>query len=610
MGVGLYNLSQAEITKMAMESKSVIAGKKQQNSDPRMSMNGTIFASKTAPQTPATKTTGDLPTGLVNNQNPTDPANGNEPSTTPSNEGGTPSADEGKAMASSMKSQAKDLQNQTKDVEKDATTAKKISADAKETTKDVQKNQKNLEKNIKTTTLEFTKNQQEINKTSELMTATLTSIQTDQAELATLTAGGDTTVFSLSLAGDEQAGGTQSTGNPDQKRINEIAKRLNGNIELLDTQGKQIYSLQKTSAKSLKNINKLNTQYTKSIKNTQKAVKNEQAQNSKVIQVADKVSQISSAVTTGGQTLELVGQGMIAAGGAMTWAAGAGAALIAAGEVMVQVGTVAQTVGNYGTMASELTKGVAFAAEGNLAGALSSITTAAAAGQSAVKSTKAMGATMSEISASADAAKQSLAAGAEARDAVKKMSTDQLGGMTKKEARKSVQANILNEGNLGTGSVKDIRAGISANSEIVNNADGTLSTTSKLDKAIGNTQNQFAEANNAAKTKMGINNSNIDKLSKKGKRQLNKAVHGNMAQTTGATMQNVVKNNPSYAANAGKFNFKDLAGKMQTMASLFGNSGTENTSYASSSGGSRSADPAVMARLRQIQSSRTHIHAA
>lgn len=82
---------------------------------------------------------------------------------------------------------------------------------------------------------------------------------------------------------------------------------------------------------------------------------------------------------------KMVGAGMIALGTANPMMFGS---LIVPGGTVQKVGITVETVGNYGKMAASVTKTAVYAAQGNIAGALTSAGAAVMSGTSAVKGTK------------------------------------------------------------------------------------------------------------------------------------------------------------------------------------------------------------------------------
>lgn len=243
--------------------------------------------------------------------------------------------------------------------------------------------------------------------------------------------------------GDGTQGG-QST-NPNQDKIDQLQKFIGSKSNLVQNNGKQIYSLQRSSSRTLSRMNRTNANFVKIHKKNTKAIQQNQNETSNVVKFATKLEQWSAIAEQGGKALDLAGQGMVAAGQAIAstaWGAAVGAAMIATGTVMSKVGTVAEMLGQYGQTAANVTKTAAYAAEGNLAGAMTSAAAAIQSGAAAQKSTKGLSNNFKAIDQRATNATNKAAANAAAKQAVKNMDAEQLGGMTKKEMKKSISGEL------------------------------------------------------------------------------------------------------------------------------------------------------------------------
>lgn len=279
--------------------------------------------------------------------------------------------------------------------------------------------------------------------------------------------------------GDGIQGG-QST-NPNQDKIDQLQKFIGSKSNLVQNNGKQIYSLQRSSSRTLARMRKTNANYVKVQKHNAKSIQQNQNETSNVVKTATKIEQISALVSTVGQTVQTAGVGLIALGQAMSGFFGAGAALITVGTVMKKVGYVTKMVGDYGQTAANITKTAAYAAEGNLAGAMTSAASAVQTGAAAVNSTTKLNESFEQINNEAKEATNKLTANAAAKQAVKGMDEKQLGGMTKKEMKQSIsgklQEQMANKENpLNTKDlIKDIKDGnIKKNSTVTNIKDEAM----------------------------------------------------------------------------------------------------------------------------------------
>lgn len=350
------------------------------------------------------------------------------------------SASQGRAMASQIDQQKSDVENQTRQTEENTQVANKYSKDAAKDQKNIVKDQKTLQKQQKAATKDIQRNQSEITKLTDSLNSEDLEVQNLQSELERLTAGDNTGVgaksaFSLSLAGTQENEQAQQD-DPNAQRIAELQGQLSAKTSSMQKTGARIGKLQTQTNKQIKTMHKVSTKFISNINRTQASLETNQKASDKILNIANKVEEISTLVATGGTALKYAGKGLMALGASMSWAAGAGAALIAAGKVMNISGTVAEIAGQYGQAAAGITKTACYAAQGNLAGALMSAGSAVMAGTSAVKGTKELGNTFKQISEQATQATQKLAAGVTARETVKNMTEEQLGGLSRKQARK------------------------------------------------------------------------------------------------------------------------------------------------------------------------------
>lgn len=357
------------------------------------------------------------------------------------------SASKGRAMASEMSKQKDNVEANTRTTEKNTQTANKYSKDAAKDQKTLTKQQKTLDKENKTATKTIQQNQAQISTLTDSLNEEDMEVSALQEELTRLTAGDNTGVgvnsaFSLSLAGTEEHDKAQQD-DPNAQRITELQGQIATKTDSMKTTSVKVGKLQTSTNKQIKTMHKVSIKYMAKVQNTEKSLESNQKASDKILNVANKVEEISTMVAQGGTALKYAGVGLVALGSMMTWAAGAGAALIAAGKVMQKVGTVAEIVGQYGQLAAGVTKTACYAAQGNLAGALTSAGGAVMAGATAIKGTKELGATFQKINEQATQATQKLAAGVAARETMKDMTKEELGNMSKKQAKKLAKEGAL-----------------------------------------------------------------------------------------------------------------------------------------------------------------------
>ena len=273
-------------------------------------------------------------------------------------------------------------------------------------------------------------------------------------------------------------------------RVGELQQIIGAKVGLMQANGKTIYSLRRNQSRHLSRMSRTQNQYIKQQNRTEKNIQAQQKETNGVIDFAQEVEKWSAIATAGGQALSMVGKLLVAAG--MAAGFGFGAALISVGTFMQKFGTVVELVGQYGQTAANLTKTAAYAAEGNLLGAMTSTAAAIASGTAAMKGTKNLKNTFGEINNQAEAATQKIAAKAAAKEAVESMSEEELGGMSKKQARKFVTADLQKQMQDGTINVKDL--GYKGIKEQIDNSNVTEEALVKAKTAYTNAQNT-AQAN-------------------------------------------------------------------------------------------------------------------
>ena len=472
-------------------------------------------------------------------------------------------AADGKAAAASAESSADEVESLTKDTQNDQKTVEKFDSDAQKLDKKIEKDDKKFQTQLKKQENDLKKDNQKLQKLVKETEEAQTEVENAQNELDSLLGSA-----SFSINRDPNSG---ETSNPNQDRINELQTIIGSKVTLLQSNGQQIYSLQRSSSRTITKMTKTNANYVKVNQQNSKAITQNQSKTDKVIETATSIEQISALVSQTGQAVNYAGKGLVALGSAMSWAAGAGAALIATGNVMQKVGTVVEMVGNYGQMAANVTKTAAYAADGNLAGALTSAASAIQTGAAAVNTTTNLNKTFKEIDKQATQATQKLAANTAARETVKDMSTEELGGMSKKQARKATAAKLqaqMADGTISTdakwakGQLNDLTEQITSVPK-----DGT----SIAQQALNSSKTQFADAVTSAggSIKDGV----VSGLDKKAKNEINNKVKTGFTNTATDTVK-----------SSKKFDWGKLANGLQSTAAKLGSQNTQQTPTTTSKG--------------------------
>uniref|UniRef100_UPI00402742F0 hypothetical protein n=1 Tax=Candidatus Stercorousia sp. TaxID=3048886 RepID=UPI00402742F0 len=468
-------------------------------------------------------------------------------------------AADGKAAAASAESSADEVESLTKDTQNDQKTVEKYDSDAQKLDKQIEKDDKKFQTQLKKQENDLKKDTQKLEKLVKESEEAQTEVDNAQNELDSLLGSA-----SFSINRDPNSG---EATNPNQDRINELQTIIGANATLLQSNGQQIYSLQRSSSRTITKMTKTNANYVKVNQQNSKAITQNQSKTDKVIETATSIEQISALVSQTGQAVNYAGKGLVALGATMSsnpFTAAVGAALISTGNVMQKVGTVVEMVGNYGQMAANVTKTAAYAADGNLAGALTSAASAIQTGAAAVNTTTNLNKTFKEIDKQATQATQKLAANTAARETVKDMSTEELGGMSKKQARKATAAKLqaqMADGTISTdakwakGQLNDLTEQITSVPK-----DGT----SIAQQALNSSKTQFADAVTSAggSIKDGV----VSGLDKKAKKEINNKVKTGFTNTATDTVK-----------SSKKFDWGKLANGLQATAAKLGSQNTQQT---------------------------------
>lgn len=574
MGVSnVNNLNKIDLTKLVLAQKSRQA---KSNQPAYMQMTGSIFNAPEVKQQQETTNLNTLNTkkSLSELTKKTSTSN----STTNKTEG---KDKEENVDQGSVKSQGNQAKKGTTQTEKDSREVKTINSESKKLNKDIKQEDKKFQAQLKQQQAAFQKDSAKLEKLSQETEETQTEIDNAQNELDSLLGS---STFTISR-GDGTQGG-QST-NPNQDKIDQLQKFIGSKSNLVQNNGKQIYSLQRSSSRTLSRMNRTNANFVKIHKKNTKAIQQNQNETSGIIKTATKVEQWSAIAEQGGKALDLVGQGLVTAGQALASSgnpvtAAVGTAMIATGTVMSKVGTVAEMLGQYGQTAANITKTAAYAAEGNLAGAMTSAAAAIQSGAAAQKSTKGLGDNFKAIDQRATDATNKAAANAAAKQAVKNMDAEQLGGMTKKEMKKSISGEL--QGQLANNEInsKDLFNDVKNKSIKSNDA-----VNGARDKAAA----AFKENVYAAKGSLDVQNGVVTGLDKKARKEVGKKTVTGFTNTASVAKKSTQK-----------FDFQKLSQGLMSTAALFSaqNTNTQGTHKGYAAQWDLNADP----KMRRIRNAR------
>lgn len=592
MGVSnVNNLNKIDLTKLALAQKSRLA---KSNQPAYMQMTGSIFNAPEVKQQQETTNLNTLNTKKSLNELTKKTSTSN--STTNKTEG---KDKEENVDQGSVKSQGNQAKKGTTQTEKDSREVKTINSESKKLNKNIKQEDKKFQAQLKQQQAAFQKDSAKLEKLSQETEETQTEIDNAQNELDSLLGS---STFTISR-GDGTQGG-QST-NPNQDKIDQLQKFIGSKSNLVQNNGKQIYSLQRSSSRTLSRMNRTNANFVKIHKKNTKAIQQNQNETSSVIKTATKVEQWSAIAEQGGKALDLVGQGLVTAGQALASSgnpvtAAIGSAMIATGTVMSKVGTVAEMLGQYGQTAANITKTAAYAAEGNLAGAMTSAAAAIQSGAAAQKSTKGLGDNFKAIDQRATDATNKAAANAAAKQTVKQTQQDAvdklganatkeqikqakseaLGGMTKKEMKQSISGKLQEQMANKEISSKDLFKDIK-NKSI--NSNSTVANAKK--EAIDNFSSNVKAANGT------ITNGVVTGLDKKARKEVGKKTVTGFTNTASVAKKSTQK-----------FDFQKLSQGLMSTAALFSaqNTNTQGTHRGYAAQWDLNADP----KMRRIRNAR------
>lgn len=345
------------------------------------------------------------------------------------------SASEGRAAAAKGEQQADSLRAQASQVQSQQKTVKQFSFGAQKLDASIVKDDKIFTKKLKTQEAEFIKDNQTITKLVKENEEAQKEVDDAQHELDSLLARN-----SFSMGGSNSTSGSSD----DQAKITELQTFIGSKVGIMQANGKVVYSLQRSQKRTLTSMNRTNNQFVKVHKKNTKAINQQQGETNKVIKFAGEVEKYSQLAQVGGQTLQTLGNLMQMAG-STPWTAW----MVPVGTVMAKVGTVLELVGNYGMAAANLTKTAAYAAEGNLMGAMQSAAMAIQTGAAAVKGTQNFKKDFAQIDTNANEVLNKNAANKAAKQQVEQMKNSgaDFNGMSEKDMRKAISNDLQSQMN-------------------------------------------------------------------------------------------------------------------------------------------------------------------
>ena len=559
MGIShINNKNAVNLLKLNLSSR---AQKAEANKPEYLKMTGSIFNAPNANAKPQVNSLNNLNTEKSLQELNKKPTNGAVLENPTSSNGTTQSGD-----ASSVKSMGEKAEKLTADAEKEGKVVTKFNTDAIKLNKDLIKSDKKFKQTLNKQEAELKRDNEKLQKLIQNTEETQTEIDNAQKELDSLLGSSS---FSIN-----QNGQAQGSGNNNSARIKELQQIIGTKTTLVQSNGKNIYSLQRSSSRTIARMNATNARYIKTNKAHQKAIHNNQSETSNVVKFATTVEQISALTEQGGKTLDMTGQGLVLAGRALLscpHTMAVGKAMIATGKVMSKVGVVAEMAGQYGQAAANITKTAAYVAEGNLVGAMTSAAAAVKTGGAAVKSTKNIGDTFKDINDRATEATQKGTADALAKDAVKGMDQKKadelgLGGLSKKEMKKAISGQLQEKMAKGELDAKTVLSELKKNNL-------NEKTFGAIKDAAGEAKKAFSENITAAggTLKDGVVSGLTKKETKKAR------------QKTVSGFTNTVSKDAEKSSR--KFDFGNFSDGILSTAAMFSSqnsntSGTNSTGYA------------------------------
>ena len=318
----------------------------------------------------------------VDNQNKTDKTEKNE----------KPNEKDGEASAAESKDAGKSAQTATKQTEQSTAQMKESASEMKSLDSKMKKDEKTFQKTMKNTQKEIAQNQKTMQKEAANMEKLSDEADMINTEIEQLNAEAENVQAQPQPQSETDTGfgSTSGSGASDeiQAKIQEKSTSLATVQTGIRTSGANLKKVQIATNKKVRILTRTTKSYQKTATRNIKNVQAQQTESNKALEIANKADEYASYAVMGGQATRYLGKGMIAAGTAMCgWppTATAGAALIKSGGVVEKVGISVETVGNIGKCAANVTKTAVYAAQGNIAGALTSAGAAVMSGVSGVK---------------------------------------------------------------------------------------------------------------------------------------------------------------------------------------------------------------------------------
>ena len=480
------------------------------------------------------------------------------------------SAAEGKAAIADAEANAENVRGLTSDTQKDADKVSNLGTEATKLNAKLVKDNKKFEQEFKAQEKEIKENTKELQKLVKESEDAQKDINDAQDELETILGSNSFTM----------GGGEDGSSSVDNDRVKELQTIIGSRMSVVQSNGRVIYSLQRSSSRTLKQMNSTNNAYVRTQNVNQSAIKENQSTTDKVIEVATTVEQISALTAQGGQLINYAGKGLVLLGKALSGVpyvgAAVSAALISVGTVMQKVGNVVEVVGNYGQAAANITKTVAYATDGNLAGAFQSAAAALQSGMAAVQGTTGMKKNFAAIDAEASRVTQEAAANRAAIDIVNEKieNGEDLGGLTEKQARKAVSSDLqqkMANGEITFEEGSSLRSRITDFTDKATNAAGD-SGSDILNQSFNNVQENFSNTLSSQgltydKATGKILDSAGSEINKKTRKQLNNQI---------ASSYRNVSSNSKKSSTSFLNKMSQWGSSLQSMAAMFGAYGNQN----------------------------------
>lgn len=316
----------------------------------------------------------------VDNQNKTDKTEKNE----------KPNEKDGEASAAESKEAGKSAQAATKQTEQSTAQMKESASEMKSLDSKMKKDEKTFQKTMKNTQKEIAQNQKTMQKEAANMEKLSDEADMINTEIEQLNAEAENVQPQPQSETDTGFGSTSGSGASDeiQAKIQEKSTSLATVQTGIRTSGANLKKVQIATNKKVRILTRTTKSYQRTATRNIKNVQAQQTESNKALEIANKADEYASYAVMGGQATQYLGKGMIVAGGLLAAhipTHGVGVAMIKAGGTVEKVGISVETVGNIGKCAANVTKTAVYAAQGNIAGALTSAGAAVMSGVSGAK---------------------------------------------------------------------------------------------------------------------------------------------------------------------------------------------------------------------------------